>query len=198
VGSVGGYGYGDSYGYGYGDGYGYGTDNAFVEGYGYGFGCGYGYGHGEGYGEGYGEGIVPGYGDGYARGFGDGYGSGTGYGDRCRLGAGVGAGGSGYWAEVSLAYSHLCPPGATLAWWWSGADASGHSWYMAWAGRHDVVSGPLKLCTTRALHATTDPDDPDWRGDRLWVVALHGDVARDSESSKIGALERTILAEVGR
>lgn len=56
----------------------------------------------------------------------------------------------------------------------------------------ETVSGPLEICTNRALHATLIP--PKWKGDRLWVVALKGDVVGDDE--KFAALEREIIGEV--
>ena len=52
--------------------------------------------------------------------------------------------------------------------------------------------GPLRLCAPGTLHATLLPHK--WRGDRLWVVALHGEVIGDAE--KFGALKREILGEV--
>jgi len=42
------------------------------------------------------------------------------------------------------------------------------------------------------LHATALL--PKWKGDRIWVVALHGEVVGDDE--KLGALEREIIGEV--
>jgi hypothetical protein len=53
-------------------------------------------------------------------------------------------------------------------------------------------SGPLKLCSVGTLHATMNPDK--WKGERLWVVALFGNVKR--ENDKFGALEREILGEI--
>jgi hypothetical protein len=58
-------------------------------------------------------------------------------------------------------------------------------------GTVEKVEGPLELCSTKALHATLIP--PKWKGERLWVVALHGEIAGDEE--KYGALEREIIGE---
>jgi hypothetical protein len=54
------------------------------------------------------------------------------------------------------------------------------------------IEGPLQLCGPGALHATMNPDK--WKGDRLWLVALHGEV--QFQDDKVGALKREILAEV--
>ena len=59
-------------------------------------------------------------------------------------------------------------------------------------GTVETVKGPLEICTKRALHATLIP--PKWKGDRLWVVALKGEVVGDEE--KYAALEREIIGEV--
>ena len=61
-------------------------------------------------------------------------------------------------------------------------------------GTVEKVSGPLQICTPRALHGTVLP--PKWKGDRLWVVALIGEVQNDSEGDKYAALEREIIGEV--
>ena len=47
------------------------------------------------------------------------------------------------------------------------------------------------MCSLHALHATTDP--PRWQGDRVWIVALFGEVQRAGD--KLGALHREILGE---
>lgn len=54
------------------------------------------------------------------------------------------------------------------------------------------LQGPLEICTANALHATFDPHK--WKGQRLWIVALKGEVQRDL--TKIGALEREIVCEI--
>jgi len=59
-------------------------------------------------------------------------------------------------------------------------------------GMVQEVAGPLALHGPGALHATFRPDK--WKGSRLWVVALHGDVA--FAEHKLGALKREILAEI--
>lgn len=53
------------------------------------------------------------------------------------------------------------------------------------------VTGPLELCSRRALHATLIP--PKWEGKRTWIVALIGELIGDDE--KYGALEREIIGE---
>jgi len=154
---------------------------------------GYGDGSGDGYGSGYGYGD--GYGDGY--GYGSGYGSGYGYGD-----------GSGeYWRAVIPAFAERLPSaqrkrlaaleseGATIAFWRSDkngrASNGGRQTLAASPGGLDEVTGPLELCTHRALHATWMP--PKWDGERWWLVALIGEVRHDGD--KMGALKREIIGE---
>jgi hypothetical protein len=87
--------------------------------------------------------------------------------------------------------------GAVLAFWWS--DSKGHpcngGFYdaPAYPGMFQVVEGPLRLCSERALHATMAPPGR-YNGTRLWVVALHGETRRVHDG-KIGALQREILGE---
>ena len=54
------------------------------------------------------------------------------------------------------------------------------------------TKGPLRLCENGTLHATYNPYE--WKGDRLWLVALIGEVKR--EGDKLGALKREILADI--
>jgi hypothetical protein len=193
-GSGDGYGSGYGSGDGYGDGYGYGDGDGSGYGYGYGDGYGYGYGSGSGYGSGYGYG----YGDGY----GDGYGSGDGYGD----GYGDGSG-SGYLKNATVGFIAMLPEerkahaeelmrtGAKIAYWRSGKDArpsNGGSADPVDIGTVQKIEGPLKICTAKALHATYRLDK--WSGDRIWLVALKGQVVEQED--KLGALEREILAEL--
>jgi hypothetical protein len=58
-------------------------------------------------------------------------------------------------------------------------------------GDIQVVNGPLEMCTQRALHGTLIP--PKWHGERVWIIALKGELQGDDE--KYGALEREILGE---
>jgi hypothetical protein len=59
-------------------------------------------------------------------------------------------------------------------------------------GLMQEVAGPLKLCSGNALHATMHPEK--WQGERLWIVALHGEV--QYAEHKMGALKREIICEV--
>lgn len=59
-------------------------------------------------------------------------------------------------------------------------------------GLVQVITGPLELCGSRALHATLNPEK--WKGERLWIVALRGELAFSDD--KVGALEREIICEV--
>ncbi len=136
-------------------------------------------------------------------GYGSGDGSGSGYGD------GYGSGdGSGYWSllfraavktwtrEQQDAMAQAEQNAAAIAFWKStraGGSANGGAMFeIAAPGLIQEVAGPLKLCSGRALHATLNPSK--WKGGRLWVVALYGELAHDSD--KIGALKREILGEV--
>jgi hypothetical protein len=164
------YGYGYGSGDGYGDGYGYGS--------GYGSGYGYGYGSGDGYGDGYGYGS--GYGSGSGDGDGYGYGYGYGYGD-------------GYWQAILAAHAR---DGATMAFWKSTADATpsnGGSGTVARVGLVEDLPGPLpRECGRGAFHATLDFSK--WNGERLWVVALYGEVRHGRD--KLWALKREFVAEI--
>ena len=209
-GSGSGYGYGDGYGsgdsygsgdgsgdgYGCGDGSGYGYGSGYGSGDGCGYGDGYGYGSGSGSGYGYGDGC--GYGDGYGDGYGSGYGSGDGY------GYGDGSG-SGYWHLAALAAIAKWTDaqrarlsgigGAFVAFWRSdkhGKPSNGGNGAPVGVGSVQEIAGPLVLCGPRALHATMNPDK--WRGERVWIVALHGEVIHQDD--KCGALKREILGEV--
>jgi hypothetical protein len=188
--------YGDGYGHGsgYGDGDGYGHGSGYGDGDGY----GHGYGHGSGSGSGYGDGD--GYGHGYGHGSGSGSGSGYGHGD------GHGDG-SGYLKEATLGFIEMLPcirrtrakkllrQGAKIAYWKSdirGNPSNGGKAEPVSVGTVQKIDGPLKICTAKALHATYLPSK--WTGERIWLVALKGEVIEQED--KLGALEREILAEL--
>ncbi len=169
---------------------------------GYGHERGDGYGDGDGYGYGHGNGNGYGYGDGY--GDGDGYGRGDGYGDGRGYGHGDGHG--EYWLACLKYFLAGLPVGAQqraadleatgvkLAYWRSGADgrpANGGSATPVVAGTIHTEPGPLNLCHAGTLHATLIP--PKWKGERWWIVALHGEVVGDDE--KMGCLKREIIGE---
>jgi hypothetical protein len=198
--AISGSGYGDGNGNGSGDGYGSGDGNGSGDGSGDGNGSGDGYGNGNGSGDGYGngDGYGYGYGDGSGDGDGDGYGYGygNGYGDESR-GSSLVKHAVASWPEaIRERFNSLCASASFLAFWKSdrnGMPSNGGSGVeAARPGLLQKVSGPLRLCGPRALHATLHPDK--WRGDRLWIVALHGDV--DVQDDKVGALEREIIGEV--
>ena len=73
-----------------------------------------------------------------------------------------------------------------------GKPANGGALDAVKVGDMHAASGPLRLCNAGTLHATFNPDK--WRGERLWIVAMYGEIAVDSD--KIGALKREIVAEV--
>ena len=165
---------GSGYGCGYGYGDGYGSGSGYGSGYGYGSGSGDGYGYGSGYG----------YGDGYGYGSGDGYGSGSG--EKT----------SGLTVAQRQLPAHYADDPRTLALWKSDADGKpangGSSDEAARPGLRQTTQGPLSLCHKGTLHATLEPER--WKGERLWIVALEGEVVGDAE--KMGALTREILCEV--
>jgi hypothetical protein len=142
-------------------------------------------GDGSGYGYGYG------YGDGYGYGYGYGDGSGDGYGYWLAL---VDTFSKAWPAEQVQRLTELRAGGAIIALWKSdaqGRPSNGGSGTVARAGLREKIAGPLEICTRRALHASQNPTK--WEGERLWVVALFGDVQTDDD--KYGALEREILGE---
>jgi hypothetical protein len=54
-----------------------------------------------------------------------------------------------------------------------------------------TAPGPLMTCQSGTLHATLIP--PKWKGERWWIVALHGEIVGDED--KYGCLKREILGE---
>ena len=149
--------------------------------------------------------ICSGSGDGSGYGSGDGYGYGSGHGSGD--GSGYGDGYGYYWKATILAFAAKWPrevqakydaakaAGATIAFWRSsdkGLPANGGEKIEAAApGVVHTSPGPLSLCAKGTLHATLTP--PKWKGERYWIVALHGEVIGDEE--KYGCLKREILGE---
>jgi len=68
----------------------------------------------------------------------------------------------------------------------------GKSTDVARPGLVQTTKGKFELCQAGALHATLNPGK--WKGDRLWVVALFGEVKISDD--KIGAQKREILGEI--
>ena len=133
-----------------------------------------------------------GSGDGYGYGYGDGYGDGSIEYWRATIG-----GFAARWPEAQRQrLADLQKLGqATLAFWWSDREGfacnGGRSPKAAEPGAVEEIKGPLEVCTKRALHATNLP--PKWKGARLWVVALFGEV--QTSDDKLGALKREIIGE---
>ena len=148
-------------------------------------------------GDGYGSGSGYGYGDGYGSGYGDGSGSSDGSGS-----------GDGYWATLFAMQRKKWPVvqqrllaeaennASAIAFWKSDcngqASNGGRPDMPAEPGLVQEIDGPLKICTKGALHATMNPGK--WKGDRLWVVALYGNVVWQDD--KVGGLKRQILGEI--
>ena len=84
----------------------------------------------------------------------------------------------------------------TLALWRSqkdGTPANGGRSAPVKPGLIQREPGPLRdECGAGQLHATLKPEE--WQGDRIWIVALGGEVRGDAE--KMWALEREIIEEV--
>ena len=89
----------------------------------------------------------------------------------------------------------LASGGATLCFWRS--DASGYSANGgvviegAASGVMHKATGPLCGCGSGVLHGTLRPAE--WKGERWWIVALHGEVVGDKE--KMACLRREIIGE---
>jgi hypothetical protein len=85
--------------------------------------------------------------------------------------------------------------GAKICYWRSndkGLPANGgRSSVPAAPGVVHEETGPLNMCHKGTLHATLIP--PKWSGERMWAVALLGEVEGDDE--KFGALKREIIGE---
>jgi len=85
---------------------------------------------------------------------------------------------------------------AVIAFWKS--DANGYSINggnrnsLHKVGDVERVKGPLKRCSSHALHATFRPWI--WLGSRLFIVALKGEIQEDRY--KLAALEREIIEEI--
>jgi len=131
---------------------------------------------------------------------GDGYGYGSGSGD------GYGYGDETYWKKAVASYVSRWPEsqqavyraavasGAQIAYWKSAADGrpcNGGSSDPVSSGQVQEIAGPLRICSSQALHGTLIP--PKWKGDRTWIVALYGET--QSEEDKLAALKRQILGE---
>jgi len=151
---------------------------------------GYGYGDGDGDGDGYGYG--------YGYGYGDGDGDGYGYGDEYRL-ATIPYLSTRWTDSQQKRLKEVQKEGATLAFWRSNLDGTPSNGGRGGArktGDVEKIPGPLELCGARALHATTKVSA--WKGAKVWVVALFGEIARSENGDKLGALHREILGEAWR
>ena len=142
------------------------------------------------------SGFSDGHGHGHGYGYGDGHGDGDGY----------GYGDGEYWLACLRYFltklpdaarqraASLTKKGIKLAYWRSTADgrpANGGSADPVQAGTVHEEKGPLNLCHRGTLHATLIP--PKWKGERWWIVALHGEVIGDDE--KMGCLKREVIGE---
>jgi len=145
-------------------------------------------------------------GDGSGDGYGYGSGYGYGYGDGSGYGYGYGSGSKEYWLSTIPCFARkwtasqqkrldeLRSAGATIAFWKSDKDGracNGGKNAPVDAGTVEEISGPLKICTARGLHATFVP--PNWNGERWWLVALIGEVKSDGD--KVAALKREVIGE---
>jgi hypothetical protein len=102
---------------------------------------------------------------------------------------------SGLPAERRSRAKLLQKSGAKIAYWRSDKDgrpSNGGVADPAEPGVIQKVDGPLSICTKRALHATYTPGK--WKGDRIWLVALIGEV--QEQEDKLASLEREIIAGI--
>jgi len=91
--------------------------------------------------------------------------------------------------------NELLRMGAKIAYWRSDKNAKPSNGGLAEPvdiGTIQKIEGPLRICTSKALHATYNPSK--WHGERIWLVALKGEIVE--EEDKLGGLEREILAEL--
>ena len=139
-------------------------------------------------GDGYGDGDGYGYGYGSGDGYGDGYGSGDGYWTSVFTS-------NGWTEKQKIRLGELMETPSILAFWKSDAKGlpvnGGFSNRAAAAGIIEEIRGPLRICTA-GLHATMNPEK--WRGERIWVVALHGEA--QWQDDKCASLKREILGEI--
>jgi hypothetical protein len=95
-----------------------------------------------------------------------------------------------HWTETQQArLCELIDSGATLAYWCSDqfgqASNGGTKDFRVSPGLVQTLERKAtQLCDAGALHATLQPHR--WRGCRVWIVALSGDVQH--ESDKLGAV----------
>ncbi len=112
---------------------------------------------------------------------------------------------TGWTVEQRERLNALIAQGATIAYY--NTDANGRPANLPrWLSTYDpanwevkpgliqMVSGPLLLCSERALHATHYPHM--WKGSRVWLVGLLGEVREDDSGNKLGSLYREIIGEI--
>jgi hypothetical protein len=139
--------------------------------------------------------------------YGDDYGDGSGYGHRDGSGYGTGYVSEEYWTACVDVFAARWPDSqrqslaqyrqmnATIGFWKSDKEGlpsnGGYLSAPVKVGAEHKVNGPLQICTERALHATLIP--PKWKGERMWIVALLGEV--QWEEDKCASLHRVIIGE---
>ena len=98
-------------------------------------------------------------------------------------------------AQQSRLSDLMNDPSVTISYWCSdqhGIPANGGSSEPVYPGMIQEISGPLEICTKQALHATTFPHQ--WKGSRVWIVALFGEVQKRDD--KFGSLKREIIGDI--
>ena len=100
------------------------------------------------------------------------------------------------WTEAQRArLGELQKLGTKIAFWRSNKEGracnGGKSAKPVEPGTVEKIAGPLEICSRRALHATALP--PKWEGERVWVVALFGEIQQQDD--KFCALHREVLGE---
>ena len=139
-----------------------------------------------------GDGSGSGSGSGYGDGDGDGSGSGSGYGLKEAVRSFI----SMLPSERAAHARKLLKKGAKFAYWKSGPDArpcNGGEGSAVKVGTIQSFDGPLNPCKAGALHATYRLNN--WKGTRVWLVAMSGEV-KEVDDDKLAATKREIIAEL--
>jgi hypothetical protein len=102
-----------------------------------------------------------------------------------------------HWTEAQCArLAELMDQGVAIAFWnsdaWGRACNGGKKDFRAAPGLIQENAGALKLCDPPTFHATREPHR--WKGDRVWIVAMHGEVRWQED--KCGSLRREIIGEI--
>lgn len=88
-------------------------------------------------------------------------------------------------------------PGLVVCFWRcdeKGRPANGGYGTLAKAGFTEKIEGPLRICTSNALHGTTNPRH--YNGSHWWIVGLHEPT--QCKGDKFASLKRTFIKNLGQ